>query len=169
MRNPFPFILSLSFLSLLPRTSLAEIIYLCDCAWTPPYSISSFQDNIYLNIFPGIVYYANAPSGNQAPAPENIAVASPNLGPLIWGEATAPASHQGFFFQTGQIFTVGPLSGSGSVGQVAGKAMNGGGSWTCRKDNNQLLFTNGAMNCYKNFYCQPVSISALCLLVGMTK
>jgi hypothetical protein len=127
--------------SLIPIIS-ADIVYLADC---------SYQNFGYA----AMLFYNNAPNGNQAPAPQNIAVVASD-GPEPW--AVGRRTLQGYFFVTREIFSVDPLNGAAERYQFAGLGHNSGGSWNCYKDNGNAIYNDGTWSCNRDYYCLPVSL-----------
>ncbi|KAF2093793.1 hypothetical protein NA57DRAFT_80794 [Rhizodiscina lignyota] len=121
----------------------AEIIFLASC--------SAAQNGNFFGLS-AAVYYANNPSGEVNPDPDNIGVRGSDNS--IWfndpeGWTIFPATREAFVLNgLDQSVT--------NVGGVAGSGINGQKHYTCMRDTGGALFNNGFLSCNKEFYCQPV-------------
>jgi hypothetical protein len=145
MRFSKPLHLFFPLLAALIHTATADIIYLASC-------------NQAGNPFAAVIFYYNAPNGNQAPEGQNIAVVANSQGQTPWG--IIQYTLYGYFFVTNEIFTVPPLNGAAPRYSFAGNGYNSGGSWNCYKDNGSGIFDDGTYSCNRDYYCLPVSVES---------
>ncbi|KAF2103277.1 hypothetical protein NA57DRAFT_52804 [Rhizodiscina lignyota] len=138
----------LAFFLSLAASASADIIYLADC-------FSTRKGTSFL--FSGAIFYTGggAGSGELNPSTSNI-----GIGQQPWQSG----SSQNFavFPDTRELLVInGPLkTPPAPVGTFAGTASNAQGTFNCRLDlqTQSVLFNNGFITCFRDYYCQPVGI-----------